>query len=41
MRLPYPFPDYEEPIDRDYAGAIVTSVATSYLLAAIKVILWS
>jgi len=38
MRMPFPFPDYEEPVDRDYAGAIVTSMATSYLLAAIQII---
>jgi len=43
MKLPYPFPDYSEPVDKHYAGGFVTSVFLSYqiplLLAGVKMVL--
>lgn len=33
MKLPL-LPDYEEPVDRHYAGAFVSSTFTGYMLAA-------
>jgi len=42
MKLPYPFPNYSEPIDKYYAGDFVTSTFLSYqtslLLAGVKII---
>jgi len=30
MKIPRPFPDYSEPVDKYYAGGFVTSVFLSY-----------
>jgi len=38
LRLPV-LPDYEVPVDPDYAGAILTSWSVTYLLAVWKMIL--
>jgi hypothetical protein len=37
MKLPI-LPDYDEPVDKYYAGAFVTSVFTTYIIGAVATI---